>query len=59
MRKTAKKVVGALSAGMAAGASLGVLGTYMFSSNPKFKKGAKKAAKAISGVVEDMQDMMK
>ena len=43
MRKTAKKVVGALGAGMAAGASLGVLGTYMFSSNPKFKKGAKKA----------------
>ena len=59
MRKATKKSVGALGAGMAAGASLGVLGTYMFSSNPKFKKGAKKAAKTISSIVEDMQDLIK
>lgn len=58
MKNRTKKVAGALGAGMAAGASLGVLGTYMFSSNPKFKKGAKKAAKTISGIVEDIKDMM-
>ena len=58
MKSRTKKVAGALGAGMAAGASLGVLGTYMFSSSPRLKKGAKKAAKTLSGIVEDIKDIM-
>lgn len=53
-----KKAVGALSAGMVAGAGLGMMGSYMFSHKGRVKKTARKAAKFISGILSDMENMM-
>ena len=58
MKKSSKKAVGALSAGMVAGASLGALGLYMFSNQKAVKKTAKKASKFITEVVDSIEDMM-
>ena len=58
MKKSSKKAVGALSAGMVAGMSLGALGLYMFSNQKSVKKTAKKASKAISGLIDGIEDMM-
>ena len=58
MKKSSKKAVGALSAGMVAGASLGALGLYMFSNQKAVKKTAKKASKFIGEVVDSIEDMM-
>lgn len=58
MTKSSKKAVGALSAGMVAGMSLGALGLYMFSNQKSVKKTAKKASKAISGLIDGIEDMM-
>lgn len=58
MKKSSKKAAGALGAGMIAGMSLGALGLYMFSNQGAVKKTAKKASKAISGVIDGIQDMM-
>ena len=58
MTKSSKKAVGALSAGMVAGMSLGALGLYMFSNQKSVKKTAKTASKAISGLIDGIEDMM-
>ena len=58
MKKSSKKAVGALGAGMAAGMSLGALGLYIFSNQKAVKKTAKKASKFISEVVDSVEDMM-
>lgn len=53
-----KKAIGALSAGMIAGAGLGMLGSYMMDHKSSVKKTAKKASKAISGIIDDIEGMM-
>ncbi len=58
MKKSSKKAVGALSAGMVAGMSLGALGLYMFSNQRAVKKTAKKAGKALSGIIDGIEGMM-
>ncbi|MBQ6380457.1 MAG: hypothetical protein IJJ41_02505 [Clostridia bacterium] len=58
MKKSNKKAVGALSAGMVAGMSLGALGLYMFSNQRAVRKTAKKAGKAISGLIDGFENMM-
>ena len=58
MKKSSKKAVGALSAGMVAGMSLGALGLYMFSNQKAVRKTAKKASKAITGLIDGIEDMM-
>ncbi len=58
MKKSSKKAAGALGAGMVAGMSLGALGVYMFSNQRAVKKTAKKAGKALSGIISGIEDMM-
>ncbi|MBR0413849.1 MAG: hypothetical protein IJI67_02110 [Clostridia bacterium] len=58
MKKSSKKAVGALSAGMVAGMSVGALGLYMFSNQRSVKKAVKKASKVVSGLVGGIEDMM-
>ena len=58
VKKSSKKAVGALGAGMVAGMSVGALGLYMFSNQRSVKKAVKKASKVISGLVGGIEDMM-
>jgi hypothetical protein len=58
MTGKSKKVVGALSAGMIAGAGIGMLGSYMMSHKSSVKKTAKKASKAITEIIDGLQGMM-
>lgn len=58
MKKSSKKAAGALGAGMVAGMSLGALGIYMFSNQRALKKTAKKAGKAISGMIDGIEGLM-
>jgi hypothetical protein len=49
-----------IGTGMAVGMAAGIAGTMMYSGNKKMiKKKAAKAVKAIGGIVDDVQSMMK
>ena len=58
MKKSTKKAAGAMGAGMVAGMSLGALGLYMFSNQRVVKKTAKKAGKALSGLIDGIESIM-
>ncbi|MBR2590841.1 MAG: hypothetical protein IKE65_07950 [Clostridia bacterium] len=58
MKKSTKKAAGAMGAGMVAGMSLGALGLYMFSNQKAVKKTAKKAGKALSGLIDGIEGIM-
>lgn len=53
-----KKALGALGIGMVAGAGVGMLGSYMANHKSSVKKTAKKATKAITSIMDNIEGMM-
>lgn len=58
MKNKNKKALGALGIGMIAGAGVGMLGSYMSGHKNSVKKTARKATKAISSVIDNIEGMM-
>ena len=58
MKKSSKKALGALGAGMAAGAAVSMLGSYMMNNKASVRKTAKKAGKFISNMIDSIEDFM-
>lgn len=59
MKKGTSGFVKGIGTGVAVGIAASVAGTVMYNNNKAFKKKANKAVKAVTGIVQDVQSMMK